>query len=249
MSLPANFLARPFAHRGLHDAADRRPENSLAAASAAIENNYGIELDVQMTADEEAVVFHDYELDRLTGAVGAVQKKTVSELARVQLTGGDEGIPSLGEFLRHVSGRVPLLLEIKDQDGALGKDVGPLERAVAKAIANYQGDIAVMSFNPHSVAAMKDLAPLCQRGLVTESFPRANWPAPETTLARLREIPDYFGTGSVFISHQVSDLNRSRVAELRQDGATVICWTVRSPEEERAARMMADNVTFEGYLA
>ncbi|MGI9390839.1 MAG: glycerophosphodiester phosphodiesterase family protein [Boseongicola sp.] len=249
MSLPASFLTRPFAHRGLHDVADGRPENSLVAARAAIANGYGIELDVQITADAEAVVFHDYELDRLTEATGIVRRRTLADLRKVRLKGGSEGIPSLSEFLAVVAGQVPILLEIKDQDGALGKDVGPLERAVAKTIGGYRGDVAVMSFNPHSVAAMKALSPECQRGLVTEAFPAQGWAASEPVLQRLREIPDYVRTGSVFISHQVSDLSRPRVAELRQGGATVICWTVRSPEEERAARLMSDNVTFEGYLA
>ena len=247
--LPEIFLRRPFAHRGLHDVGDRRPENSLAAAKAAIEHGYGIELDVQLTADAKAVVFHDYKLDRLTGSSGAVQQKSTAELAEIQLTGGDEGIPSLADFLGLVAGRVPLLLEIKDQDGALGKDVGPLERAVAAAIKDYQGDVAVMSFNPHSVAAMKETAPTCPRGLVTEAFPRTKWAAPKATLKRLREIPDYQRTGSVFISHQARDLNRPRVAELKQEGATILCWTIRSAKEERAARRVADNVTFEGYLA
>jgi glycerophosphoryl diester phosphodiesterase len=249
MSLPATFLNRPFAHRGLRDVADGRPENSLAAAEAAIAGGYGIELDVQGTADAGAVVFHDYALDRLTSATGAVRLKSASELAGIRLTGGDEGVPSLSEFLELVAGRVPILLEIKDQDGALGANVGGLEAAVAVAIDGYDGDVAVMSFNPHSVATMQDLSPERPRGLVTGALPSERWAVPETVLARLREIPDYTRTGSVFISHQASDLDRPRVAELKHGGATVVCWTVRSPEEELAARKVADNVTFEGYLA
>jgi glycerophosphoryl diester phosphodiesterase len=249
MSLPAKFLARPFAHRGLHDAGDGRPENSLAAAEAAIEHGYGIEFDVQGTADARAVVFHDYALDRLTGANGAVRQKTVAELAHIRLTSSDEGIPSLGEFLALVAGRVPLLLEIKDQDGALGKGVGTLEKAVAEALDGYEGDVAVMSFNPNSVAVMKDFAPDRPRGLVTSAFLRARWPVAKAVRSRLRKIPDYARTGAVFITHQFSDLDRVRVAQLKAAGATVICWTVRSVEEERAARRVADNVTFEGYLA
>ena len=249
MSLPATFLTRPFAHRGFHDVADGRPENSLAAAEAAITHGYGIELDVQGTADAGAVVFHDYALNRLTEAKGAVRQRTTGELAEIQLTGGDEGIPSLSKFLELVAGRVPILLEIKDQDGALGENVGVLESAVAAAIEGYDGDVALMSFNPHSVAALKDLAPERPCGLVTGPLPGDRWAVPEAVLARLREIPDYTRTGSVFISHQASDLDRPRVAELKRGGATIICWTVRSLEEELAARTVADNVTFEGYPA
>ena len=247
--LPDIYLRRPFAHRGLHEADDGRSENSRAAAEAAIRNGYGIELDVQGTADAGAVVFHDYALDRLTGATGSVRRYTVGELADIRLTGGDEGVPSLAEFLELVAGRAPVLLEIKDQDGALGKDVGPLELAVAVALDGYDGDVAVMSFNPHSVAALKVLAPERPRGLVTGAFPPGKRPVPEAILARLRGIPDYDRTGSVFITHQARDLDRARVAELKRGGATVLCWTVRSPEDEREARKVADNVTFEGYLA
>ncbi len=247
--LPDIYLRRPFAHRGFHDAGDGRPENSLAAARAAIAHGYGIEFDVQLTANGEAVVFHDYVLDRLTGASGAVRQRTAAELAGIRLTDRDEGIPSLQEFLKVVAGRVPLLLETKDQDGALGEDVGPLELAVAMALDDYDGDVALMSFNPHSVAAMKVLARNRPRGLVTSAFPKGKWPISEAVLASLREIPDYSRTGSVFITHKASDLDRPRVTALKSEGATILCWTVRSPEEERIARQVADNVTFEGYLA
>ena len=248
-ALPEIFLRRPFAHRGLHDVDNGRPENSLSAAEAAIAGNYGIELDVQMTADTKAVVFHDYQLERLTGVRGATRRKTQSELGKVKLSGGDECIPSLSQFLELVQGRVPLLLEIKDQDGALGDDVGPLETAVAAALNGYEGDVAVMSFNPHSVSAMRKLAPNRPRGLVTDAFTVDQWPVPEPVLERLREIPDFTNSGSAFISHQASDLDRRRVAELKKSGVPILCWTVRSHEEECEARKVADNVTFEGYLA
>ena len=70
MTLPRGFLDRPIAHRCLHDKAHGRPENSLGAARAAIASGYGIEVDVQMSADTEAMVFHDYGLDRMTGHEG-----------------------------------------------------------------------------------------------------------------------------------------------------------------------------------
>ncbi len=249
MSLPESFLQRPFAHRGLHDAMDGRPENSREAAEAAIGHGYGIELDVQLSADGRAMVFHDYDLDRLTGDTGPVRERSAAELSGIPLTGGSTGMPDLGEFLSIVSGRVPLLLEIKDQDGALGSNIGALEASVAEALETYAGDVAVMSFNPHSVAEMKRIAGQRPRGLVTESFPEDGWPVPAPVLKRLRDIPDYDRVGACFISHEAADLARPRVAELKSGGASVLCWTVRSPAEEMTARQIADNVTFEGYLA
>lgn len=149
-----------------------------------------------------------------------------------------------------VAGRVPLLIEIKDQDGALGPDVGPLERAVAVALTGYDGPAALMSFNPHSVAACAELAPGLPRGLTTCSFARRNWRSiPNAVLARLRGVPDYDRVGATFVSHQHSDLNRPRVAEIKAQGGTILCWTIRSAKDEAKARRIADNITFEGYPA
>ena len=165
------------------------------------------------------------------------------------MRGGTDGIPTLREVLTLVAGRVPLLIEIKDQDGAMGQNVGPLEQAAAEAIAAYRGPVAVMSFNPHSVAEMARLLPHVARGIVTSAYEPDDWPLSAQICDRLRTIPDYARTGSSFISHEAFDLGRARVAELKQGGARVLCWTIRSPEEEAEARKVAENITFEGYLA
>lgn len=248
--LPRRFLACPIAHRALHDIRDRRPENSRAAVRAAVGRGYAIEIDVQLSVDRQAVVFHDYTLDRLTVASGRVADRTAGDLGTIALKGGEEGVPTLGEILEIVDGAVPLLIEIKDQDGGLGPEVGPLEQAVAEALDGYEGDVAVMSFNPHSVAAMQALLPDVPRGLTTEDFAAADdWPVPKVERERLTPIPDYERVGAVFISHRHTQLDAPRVAELKEHGAAVLCWTVRSPEEEAAARRVADNITFERYLA
>ncbi len=246
--LPDSFRTRPLAHRALHDVKDGRPENSRAAVQAAVARGYGIEIDVQLTSDGAAVVFHDYELPRLTGAQGRVREKTWEELASINLKGGKEGVPRLSDILDGVAGRVPLLIEIKDQDGKLGPNVGPLERAVSEAIRGYRGDVAVMSFNPHSVRAMQEMSPDVPRGLTTDPFRRINWPVPVARLGELAQIADYDRVGASFISHNVGDLANPRVRELKDGGATILCWTVRSLKDDEKARRVAHNVTFEGYL-
>ncbi|TYB82009.1 glycerophosphodiester phosphodiesterase family protein [Maritimibacter fusiformis] len=249
-ALPADFLGPPLAHRAFHDVTAGRPENSRAAIRAAIAAGYGIEIDVQMSADGVAMVFHDYLLTRLTGREGAVRHFTADALAATRLIGGDEGIPTLAEVLALVAGRVPLLIEIKDQDGAMGPDVGPLERAVADALADYRGPLAVMSFNPHSVAAFGQAAPDVPRGLTSSAFLPEDWPnLNERVLAPLRGMPDLERVGASFISHDAHDLANPRVAEVKAAGLPVLCWTIRSPEAETQAREIADNVTFEGYAA
>ena len=249
MTLPRTFYDLPFAHRGLHDVNDGRPENSRAAIRAAIAGGYGIEMDVQLSADGAAMVFHDYALDRLTGQKGVVRQNTAAALGKVTLIGNDEGVPGLAEVLELVAGQVPLLIELKDQDGEMGPNIGALEEATGAALTNYSGDAAVMSFNPHSVARLAELAPDIPRGIVTCSYRSEDWPLSAETRETLRAIPDYDRVGASFISHEWADLERPRVAELKSQGATIFCWTIKSLKDEATARKVADNVTFEGYQA
>lgn len=248
-ALPGTFLRLPIAHRGLHDRAAGRPENSRAAVVAAIAAGYAIECDIQPSRDGVPMVFHDYDLRRLTGRPGPIRSLDAAELGRILLLASSEGIPTLAGVLGLVAGQVPLLVEIKDQDGAMGPGVGPLERAVAAELGAYAGPIAVMSFNPHSVAAFGAAAPNVARGLTTSAFRPEAWPLiPAANRDRLRDIPDFDAVGATFISHEATDLDRPRVAELAARGIPVLCWTIRSAEAEAQARRIACNVTFEGYL-
>ncbi|WP_284163862.1 glycerophosphodiester phosphodiesterase family protein [Frigidibacter sp. SD6-1] len=248
--LPETFLRLPITHRAFHDRAARRPENSRAAIRAAIAAGYGVEIDIQPSADGVPMVFHDYDLRRLTGQPGRVRGLTAAELGALPLLDADEGIPTLAEVLAIVGGQVPLLIEIKDQDGAMGAALGDLEQAVAEALKGYPGDVALMSFNPHSVAALADLAPDRPRGLTTSAYRAEDWPLlPATVRDHLREIPDLDRVGASFISHEAADLDRPLVAVLKARGTRVLCWTIRSPEAEAKARRVAENVTFESYSA
>ena len=246
--LPDAFLETPIAHPALHDVARGRPENSIAAIEAAVAAGYGIEIDIQASSDGDAMVFHDYDLGRLTDASGPVQARRTTELRAIPLTHGSEGIPTLAEVLKCVAGRVPLLIEIKDQDGDMGPNVGTLEAAVAQDIQGYQGPLALMSFNPHAVAALKDLCPNVPRGLTTAAFDADDVPLSRETCTRLRTIPDLDRTGASFISHQASDLANPRVTEIKTQGLPVLCWTIRTPEAAAEALTIAHNITFEGFL-
>lgn len=246
--LPPGFFDRPVAHRALHGPG--RPENGVAAIRAAVSAGYGIEIDLQLSADGVAMVFHDDSLDRMTRETGPVAARTAAALETLALAGGDgETIPRFSSVLELVAGQVPLLVEIKDQDGALGPEVGPLERAAAAALAGYDGPVALMSFNPHSVALMAELAPDRARGLTTCAFDATDWPhVPEARRAAHRVMRMAGDVGAAFISHQASDLAAAPVAQARARGLTIACWTIRSPEAQAAALEIADCVTFEGYL-
>jgi glycerophosphoryl diester phosphodiesterase len=248
--LPESFLRLPIAHRALHDRAAGRIENSPSAIRAAVAAGYGIEIDLQLSADGQAMVFHDEDLDRLTAETGPVSARTAEELGRIKLKDSTDCIPTLPEVLAMIGGRVPLLIEIKDQTLTMAETDGSLEAATAGALRDYPGPVAVMSFNPHSVAHMARLAPHLPRGITTSAYDPDDWaPLSPAICDRLRGIPDFDATDASFISHEGGDLARPRVAELKARGAAILCWTIRSPDAEAKARAVADNVTFEGYAA
>ena len=248
-ALPDAFLQTPIAHRALHDKTKNRPENSRAAIRAAVEAGYGIEIDLQLTSDKRAMAFHDYDLKRLTGQPGPIRQITAEQARATPLLHAEDGIPTLDEVLDIVGGRVPLLIELKDQDGAMGPDVGPLEADTVCALKGYDGPVALMSFNPNSVAELARLAPHIPRGIVTCAYRPEVELLPAAVCDHLRGIPDFDRVGAGFISHEAADLSRPRVAELKAQGVPILCWTIRSPGQEAEARKVANNVTFEGYLA
>lgn len=244
--LHPDFLIRPIAHRGLHGPGV--PENSLAAFRAAIAAGHGIELDLQPAEDGTPLVFHDPDLGRMTGDGGVVAALSVAEAGAKRLLGTDEGIPTLAEALDLVAGRVPVLIEIKDQDGALGPDMGELPLAVAALAADYDGPVAVMSFNPHATAMVAQAAPGVTVGLTTCGFAADDWPdVPEGRRAALARIEDFDRVGASFLSHDHTDLDNPTVVALAARGVPVLCWTIRSAQAEAAARRRAVNITYEGY--
>jgi glycerophosphoryl diester phosphodiesterase len=248
--LPEVFLHQPLAHRALHDRAKGRIENSLSAVRAALDAGYGIEIDLQLSSDGVPMVFHDDDLDRLTAETGPVRAKTAAELGAIRLKDSTDTIPTFAQVLALVAGRVPLLVELKDQSLTMTDTDGRLEAATAAALQGYSGPVALMSFNPLAIAHLARLAPDLPRGLTTSAYDPDDWhPLPPEVCARLREIPDYEPTLSSFISHEAVDLARPRVAQLKSQGAHVLCWTIRSPAAEAEARRIAQNITFEGYAA
>lgn len=223
-----------YAHRGWHD--ETRMENSPAAFRAAIAAGYGIECDVQLTADDEAVVFHDFDLDRLTSAQGPVRGQTLSMLEAIPLLNG-QPIWTLARLLEEVRGQVPLLVEIKSRHG---NPIERLCRAVARALTDYEGDIAIMSFDPIAVRWFSANAPQVIRGLVVteEGNPGA--------FARARAILARRFARAQFIAHDVRDLPSPFVQNMRDAGLPVLTWTVNSLELRERASLHADAPIAEG---
>ena len=224
-----------YAHRGLHGPGV--PENSPAAFAAAIERGMGIELDVQRSSDGQAMVFHDWELDRLTGETGPLEQLTAAQLSAIRLTGGEDTIPTLRQVLDQIGGRVPLLIEVKSRRDMR---VPSVCLAVLRVQEGYRGPHAVMSFDPRVPKWFKRYAPLTVRGLViTEENDH-------TLLSRLRRRLSLWSASPHFLAYDIRDLPSRFAAAQRGRGLPVVTWTVRSPELLARAELHADAPIAEG---
>tara|TARA_B110000008_G_scaffold194652_1_gene193208 strand:- start:1598 stop:2065 length:468 start_codon:yes stop_codon:yes gene_type:complete len=151
--------------------------------------------------------------------------------------------------MSYIDGRVPVLIELKDQDGALGKSTSIFESAVCQTLKHYKGAVAIMSFNPFMMEECAKILPDIPRGLITQIFKQNEWTRiSKSRCDELTMISDYFLAGTTFISHDHEDLNSHVVARLKKTGATILCWTVRNQNQDTLARKVADSVTFENYL-
>lgn len=240
------LTARPIAHRGLHDVQNGVVENTQSAFARAIAHNYAIECDLQVTADGEAVVFHDETLDRLMEAKGRVADHSAAALRALTFRSGADRIQTLSELLDQVRGQVPLVIELKSHWNG---DETLTRRAVA-TVASYDGPFCFMSFDPGIVTTLRRLNPDIIRGIVADSFTHEEYNVlPEVERARLRELAHLGQTHPDFISYYWRDLPFPPVTRFREAGHKVICWTIRSATDGVAALRVSDQITFEGFQA
>lgn len=244
MAGPAWLTARPIAHRGFHDRAAGRVENTGAAFAAAMARGFAIECDVRLTSDEEVVVFHDGTLDRLTSETGRVDARSLGALRSMKLKDTDDRIPTLSDLLDQVSGRVPLFIELKS--GWTGDR--RLDRAVAEQLTAYAGPVAVMSFDPASMRAMGELAPHIPRGMLADRFDDPDESLTPLKRFTLRHLLAAATIAPQFVAYDVDALPANAPLLLRHAfGTPLLTWTVRSPEQRAVAARWADQIIFEGF--
>ncbi len=233
----------PIAHRGLWSPSGA-PENSLGAFQAACDAGYGIELDVQLSADGEAMVFHDANLRRMTGRDGRIADHTAADLRRLPLAGADETIPTLADALTEIGRRAMVHIELKTPYG----EVGPLERRVHEVLIDHSGPTCVIGFNPYSHAWFADHHPKILRGLDSDGYggQDARHLAPD-----IRKLYARLGHVSIarphFLALGLDILPSARADGLRAEGMPVIAWTVREPAQWDRVRDHCDNLIFEGF--
>jgi glycerophosphoryl diester phosphodiesterase len=237
------LFSPPIAHRGLWSP-NGPPENSLGAFQAACAAGYGIELDVQLSADGEAVVFHDGQLARMTGREGRVADHTAADLRGMRLAGGDEAIPTLAEALTEIGRRAMVFIEIKIPYG----EVGPLERRVCDILIDHNGPTGVLGFNPYSHAWFADHHPMILRGLNSYGYagPDARQLAPDVR-KRYAQLGHVTIARPHFLALGLDVLPSARADGFRKDGLPVVAWTVRQPAQWETLKAHCDNLIFEGF--
>jgi glycerophosphoryl diester phosphodiesterase len=247
MRAPDWLTARPVAHRGLHDAARGVIENMPAAVQAAIAGNFSIEVDIQLTADGEAMVHHDGALGRLTEGSGALRGKTAAELKAVTFKSTPEKMMSLSDLCTLVAGRVPLVIEVKSHFDGDRK----LVSRMAEVLAAYSGPAVGMSFDPDQVLALRELIPSRARGIVAErEYTQEEWPEASPEQRRsMTHLRHAFRSRPHFVAYWVNELPAVAPWIARNIfGLPLLSWTVRTPEQRARAARYADQIIFEDFV-
>jgi glycerophosphoryl diester phosphodiesterase len=247
MSAPAWLIARPIAHRGLHDRPNGLIENTIGAAKAAIRRQLSIECDVQLTADGEVIVFHDDELDRLTTSSGLIANLTLSQVKTLRLKDTEEKIPTLAEFLGTLSSQVPLICEIKSNFDHKFKVVD----RCCEILKTYNGPVAIKSFDPDIITRVRLLAPERPRGFIGEShYDDPEWDflgkSKKHSLISLQLLSE---TQPDFLSWYFKDIDQPGPCVSRQVyGLPVMTWTIRNQESANNVKKFADQIVFENFI-
>ena len=249
LAIMPRFTPRPmhefkgwyYAHRGFHDNQSDAPENSAKAMRLAVENGYGIELDVQLTKDEQVVVFHDNNLKRVCGVDAPVNSMTYKELQQLRLLNSDEKIPLFSDVLKIIDGKVPLIMEVKMVDSKTR-----VCELANEELKDYKGVYCMESFHPFAVRWYRKNRSDVVRGQLSSHFKKEGqkegfqeWLV-HTLLVDVLGRPDF-----VAYSHKsANNLSRNLT---KMFGATAVAWTIRSQEELDRNRKKFDLFIFEGF--
>ena len=214
-----------YAHRGLHDT--EKPENSIAAFRAALENGYGIEFDIHLIKDGNLAVMHDRSLLRTTGIEGNITDLTTEELSNYHLCGTEETIPTFSQVLELFSCKAPLIIELKCNGNAEA-----LVDAAVKAIDGYDGPYCMESFDPRCVHVLKKKYPHIIRGQLTEDYFKSGSSLPAPLKWAMKNQILNFLTLPDFVAYKYRDISTFSNTLVRKFwGVAGVTWTLQSQAE------------------
>jgi glycerophosphoryl diester phosphodiesterase len=239
------LVAKPIAHRGLHDEAKGLVENCESSFAAAIHNGFSIETDVELSKDGEAMIFHDDNVDRVLDAKGAVKSFTSAELKKMNYRQGRERIQTLGELVEQINGKTTLVVEIK----SLWDDDFTLTDRALRVISGYNGPVCVMSFDPTLISRAAATYPDVVRGITADRVidPYYNM----LPIAKRLSMQNYWHlpfSRPHFVSFDFSQLPFQPITQFRAAGHPILTWTIHSDEQAAVARRYCDQITFENFV-
>jgi len=230
-----------YAHRGLHTKDKLVPENSMAAFSAAVHAGYGMELDVQITADDKIVVFHDDDLKRVCGVDKKIIDCTYEELTRYRLHDTAETIPLFSDVLGLVNGRGALIVELKTS-----RRRKTLCEKTAAILDEYKGPYCIESFDPRIVHWFKKHRPRMVRGQLSAG--RKNYRGqPLYQGLLLSGLYTNIVTRPHFVAYKHEDVKKMKLGLYRLLGGKLFGWTVRDIDDSAYIRRYFDAVIFEFF--
>ena len=239
MKTDLNFLTdNLIAHRGYHSLKDFIPENSIPAFIKAIENNYIIELDLHILKDGNVVVFHDDNLDRMTGLNKNIKDVTYDEIKNLKLNNTNNFIPLLKEVLDLVNDRVPIIIEFKYDVKA-----GVLEKATMDILKNDNGKFVIKSFSPLSILYFKKHYPNVVRGFLSSNMKSEKcfikrWFLTSNFLLKFLNVD--------FLSYDINSLPDKMVKNFRKEHI-ILGWTVRNKDDFEKGKKYCDNLICENF--
>ena len=232
-----------YAHRGLHG--EGVPENSMAAFRAALDQGYGIELDIHLLADGNLAVIHDSLLKRTTGAEGRIEDLTTEQLKDYRLEGTDETIPEFMDVLTLWGGKAPLIIELKPEKG----NHAALTDAVCRMLDSYKGSYCLESFDPRCITWLRKNRPELIRGVLSYDYRHSKTPMPGYLAFVLRHYLMNYQCRPDFVAYRFCDRNTSPSVRLCRKlwKAEAVTWTLQTKEEYDTAMAEGWIPIFEGF--
>lgn len=231
-----------YAHRGYFDNDSAALENSMAAFQAAMDAGYGIELDVQMSADGVPMVFHDADLERMCGVSGKIWEYTCAELQQMRLMNTEETIPTFAEVLALIDGQVPVIVEYKLD--RVNTDVCEAGNAL---LQEYDGAYCIQCFHPLALMWYKKNAPEVVRGQLSQSFWEDEKYHGDALYALLSYMIENVATRPDYIAYQFDDADNLSFRLCRAMGAKTAGWTLRDPADYEIAKEDFDLFIFDSF--
>ena len=218
----------------------------MAAFRRALQNYYGVELDIHLMRDGNLAVIHDSSLKRTAGADVEIEDLTAADLDNYRLEGTEEKIPLFSEVLELFEGKTPLVVELKSARG----NYNELAEAACRLLDKYQVSYCIESFDPRCLMWLKKNRPDIIRGQLSHAFLKPGKSGGQSKLNCfvLQNLLLNFKTRPDFIAYKLADRNNLSVKLCRKIyKVQEVNWTIKTKKEMEEAEGLGNLVIFEQF--